>query len=84
MRLSQIGGRDDDTRGSGKNLGCWDRSRAKLPSLRELVRAVDDQAGGEHGVGVTPLTTYQLLEHSKVVGWAEGFGAGLRCAVGRA
>ena len=29
------------------------------------------------------LTTYQLLEHSRVVGWAEGFGAGWRCAVGR-
>jgi trans-2,3-dihydro-3-hydroxyanthranilate isomerase len=30
------------------------------------------------------LTTYQLLERPKVVGWAEGFGAGWRCAAGRA
>ena len=30
------------------------------------------------------LNTYQLPEHPRVAGWAEGFGAGLRCAVGRA
>ncbi len=30
------------------------------------------------------LSTYQLLEHPKVVGWAEGFGAGWRCAADRA
>ena len=30
------------------------------------------------------LSTYQLLERPKVVGWAEGFGAGWRCAAGRA
>ena len=29
------------------------------------------------------LSTYQLLEHPKVVGWAEGFGAGWRCAADR-
>jgi len=29
------------------------------------------------------LSIYQLLEHSKVVGWAEGFGAGWRCAADR-
>jgi len=30
------------------------------------------------------LSTYQLLKHPKVVGWAEGFAAGWRCAAGRA
>ncbi len=30
------------------------------------------------------LSTYQLLEHPKVAGWAEGFAAGWRCAAGRA
>lgn len=30
---------------------------------------------------VQELSIYQLLEHSKVVGWAKGFGAGWRCAV---
>ena len=37
---------------------------------------------GETGVEQA-LTTYQLLEHPKVVGWAEGFGADWRCAAGR-
>ena len=35
-------------------------------------------------VGMRPLSTYQLLGRPKVVGWAEGFGAGWRCAADRA
>ena len=30
------------------------------------------------------LSTYQFPRRPKVVGWAERFGAGLRCAAGRA
>jgi hypothetical protein len=54
--------------------------QSKQRQRTATAETADHQADTE---SLTDLTTYQLLERPKVVGWAEGFGVGWRCAAGR-
>ncbi len=60
------------------------RYAASLLENGDQAQAAQYLANPAFSLGPKALSTYQLLERPKVVGWAEGFGAGWRCAAGRA